>query len=74
MTDEYIPDEVDIALERMITGQRLLDLIRVGEQLFDIEEALVERVADAIQEQDFAATVEAVNECVRAAMESRGIL
>ena len=67
MTDD--PDEVGIALRRMATEQRLLDLIRENGQKLDIVEidpALVEKVEGDIASGDLYALIGTMCEYLRA--------
>ena len=64
MTDD--PDEVGIALERMATEQRLLDLIREAGQEFGLDPALAQKVEGDIASGDLYALIGTMGECLRA--------
>jgi len=64
MTDD--PDEVGIALRRMATEQRLLDLIRENGQKLDIDPALIEKVEGDIASGDLYALIGTMGEYLRA--------
>jgi hypothetical protein len=63
MTEE---DRVDIALERMIAEQEIIDSVRKAEQEFGLAPALIEKVEGDIASGDLYALIGTMGECLRA--------